>query len=63
LETIHDRHAHVQKRDVRHKRLDFFPGVGGTVGDTNIMAEQGQEFGERIGHITNIIDHQDVRHR
>jgi hypothetical protein len=44
-------------------RLDARHGVIGAVGDTNIMAEQGQEPGERVGHIRNIIDYEDVCHK
>jgi hypothetical protein len=63
LETVDDRHAHVQQSDVRHVRLGARHGVMRAVGDTNIMAEQGQELGERVGHIRNVIDHEDVCHR
>jgi hypothetical protein len=26
------------------------------------VAEQGQEFGERIGHITDVVDNEDIGH-
>jgi hypothetical protein len=63
LETVDDRHTDVHQCDVRHQCMGFGQGVGGAVRDTNFVSKQGQQLAERIGHITNVIDHQDVRHR
>ena len=62
LKTVDDRHAQVQQRHIRHARLGARHGVIGAVGDTNIMSEQGQELGERVGDIRNIINDEDVCH-
>jgi hypothetical protein len=61
-ESIDHRHADVREDDVRHVLVDFRQRLRFAVCNPNFVAEQGQQLREPIGHVTDVVDHEDVRH-
>jgi hypothetical protein len=63
LQAIDDGHVDVAQHHIGHVKVDFIQGLGRAIRDPNIMAEQSQQFSERICYINNVIDDEDVGHR
>jgi len=60
LETVDGRHVDVHQHYVGQTRLDFAYGLRSAVRDRNIVATQPQKLGQRIRHIINVIDNEDL---